>query len=330
MIDGLARALHRAGHDVLLIALEGSTCPVPLRTIAPGSQEHSFSGVCHEVSYALAAYSDLDGFDVVHDHTMVGPAYSRVFSEVPIVVTNHGPFEGVLNEIYAREAPWVSQFVGISHSQVKTATVPTSVIHHGVDPRLFALGDGAGDARGEYLLFLARMQPIKGAHIAAKVARAARKRLVIAAKMAEPAEIEYFHREVEPLLGDGIEFVGEVGGAEKVALLRNASALLNPIRWPEPFGLTMTEALACGTPVMAFDEGAVPEIVGHGRTGFVCADEDEMVAAIGMLGAIDRADCRAAVENYFNVDRMASDYVAVYERAIAHHQEFGKADLLRV
>jgi len=325
MIDCLARALHRAGHDVELIALEGSTCPVPTRQVRPPEQSYfSFSSVCHELSYALEAYSHLDGFDVVHDHTMMGPAYARAFPDIPVVVTNHGPFEGVLNAIYAREAPWIASLVGISASQAATAPVPVSVVHHGIDSDLFTYGEGEGDEHGSYLLFLGRMQPIKGVHLAAQAAIAAGARLVIAAKMQEVPEREYFEREVEPLLGDAVEFVGEVGGARKLALLQGARALLNPLQWDEPFGLTMTEALACGTPVIALRRGSVPEIVDHGETGFVLDEVADFPSAIDAIHTLDRKACRIAVETYFNMDRMASDYVDVYADAVAHHRSSGR------
>jgi len=216
--------------------------------------------------------------------------------------------------IYEKESPWINQFVAISHAQAASAPMPVEVIHHGIDADMFTFGEGKGDELGEYLLFLGRMQWIKGPQIAARIARENGKRLVIAAKMEEKPEIEFFEKQVEPMLGDDVEFIGEVGGQQKVDLLRNASALLNPIQWPEPFGLTMVEAMSCGTPVLAFNRGSVPEVVNHGVTGFVCSDENELSAAVGKLDQIDRRDCRKSVETHFNMDRMAADYVRVYER----------------
>ena len=160
------------------------------------------------------------------------------------------------------------------------------------------------------------MSPDKGAHRAVRVARATGLPLLLAAKMREPEEREYFERRVRPLLGDGVEFVGEVGGVDKLELLGEARALLMPIRWPEPFGMVMVEALACGTPVIAFPEGAAPEVVEHGRTGFLCGDEPEMVAAVRRLDELDRAACRRSVVERFSARRMAAQHVSVYRSVL--------------
>ncbi len=150
----------------------------------------------------------------------------------------------------------------------------------------WASGDGG------YLLFLGRMAPEKGAHRAIAAARATGQRLIIAAKIREPAEFAYFRNEVAPHLGDGVEFVGEVAGDDKWALLGGATALVNPITWSEPFGLVMIEALATGTPVVAFRRGAAPELVDHGTTGFLVDDEAELADAAAAAGMLDRAACR--------------------------------------
>src|SRR5207253_10842480 len=131
---------------------------------------------------------------------------------------------------------------------------------------------------------------------------------------------DYFSMHVKPLLGDDIEYLGEVPHEEKLALLAGARALLNPIRWNEPFGLVMIEALACGTPVLAFPEGAAPEVVDDGRTGFLCHDEAQMVDALGHLDSIDRAACRAAVEGYFSTERMVREHLDLFEDVVEHHR----------
>lgn len=309
VIDQLARGLHAQGHEVLLFATGDSTCPVPRAWLYDEPDARMGSAVV-ELRHVIDAYElveDLD-LDIVHDHTLVGPLYAERFPHLPVVTTNHGPFNADLRDLYrilARRIP----VVGISHAQAAAAAVPvTRVIHHGVDPKAFPVGQGDGG----YLLFLGRMTPEKGAHRAAAVARRAGVPLVMAAKMREPAEKEYFDRCVRPLLGPGIEYVGEVGGADKLALLGGARALINPIRWQEPFGLVMIEALACGTPVLAFPEGAAPEIVDDGVTGFLCRDEDDMVRAVGRLGEIDRAACRTTMELRFSTARMVAEHVDLY------------------
>jgi glycosyltransferase involved in cell wall biosynthesis len=156
----------------------------------------------------------------------------------------------------------------------------------------------------------------KGAHRAIEVARKAGIRILMAAKMREPWEMRYFSEQVEPLLGSDAVYLGEVSHERKLDLLATASALLFPIRWNEPFGMVMIEALACGTPVLAFPEGAAPEVVDDGRTGFLCEDEASMVDAIGRLGEINRTDCRLAVEGYFSTDRMVAQHIELFESMV--------------
>jgi glycosyltransferase involved in cell wall biosynthesis len=207
--------------------------------------------------------------------------------------------------------------VAISHDQRRSAPeLPiAAVIHHGIDVASRPMGGGDGG----YVLFLGRMSPDKGVHLAIRVARAAGRRILVAAKMWEAAEHRYFAEVVEPLLGSDATYVGQVGGDEKMDLLCGAEALLNPIRWPEPFGLVMIEALAVGTPVLTFAEGAAPEIVEHGRTGFVCTDERDMVERLAHVDTIDRAACRASVAARFSDEKMVADHLALYRRLIDRH-----------
>jgi glycosyltransferase involved in cell wall biosynthesis len=204
--------------------------------------------------------------------------------------------------------------IAISADQAERAPdVPIArVIHHGVDPEQFPSGEGEGG----YLLFLGRMTPDKGAHEAIGIAREAGLPLKLAAKMREPDEFAYFHQHVEPLLGAGVQHVGEASKVDKLELLAGASALLNPIRWPEPFGLVMIEALACGTPVLTYAAGAAPEIVEQGVTGFLCADQAALIEAIGRIGELNRRDCRAAVAGHFSSERMVSEHLGLYEEMI--------------
>ena len=178
-------------------------------------------------------------------------------------------------------------------------------------------GPVVGQVRGGYLLFVGRMSPDKGADRAVRIARRAGERLVIVTRMREAGERAYYRRCVRPLLGPDAEVPGERSLAGRVELFRGATALLNPISWPEPFGLVMAEALATGTPVLAFPNGAAPEIVEHGLTGYLCADEDAMTAAIGQVPGLERRRCRAAAEQLFSLDRMARDYVRLYRRVLS-------------
>jgi glycosyltransferase involved in cell wall biosynthesis len=314
VLDGLARGLNDAGHDVLLYATGDSTCPVTTDWVLPKAPGMVGTGVATELRHVINAYDAVDewGADVVHDHTLVGPAYAERF-RVPVVTTNHGPFDGELGDLYRTVGDSVA-VVAISHHQASTAsrTRIAAVIHHGLDIDAFPAGAG----RGGYALFLGRMSPDKGVSVAARVALAAGLPLKIAAKMAEPAEREYFAQEVEPLLGDGVEYVGEIGGSAKLDLLANASCLLNPLRWAEPFGMVMIEALACGTPVVSTPLGSVPEIVDDGATGFLRTSETGLVEALSRVGDLDRAACRSSARARFSIGRMVEQHIALY-RSVA-------------
>jgi glycosyltransferase involved in cell wall biosynthesis len=266
-----------------------------------------------EVAHVLAGYGALEDCDIVHDHTVVGPLVGSLLGGAPIVTTLHSALDDELRAIYANVAQRAT-VVAISNAQRAGATgvAIARVIHHGIEPAAFPVGRGEGG----YLLFLGRMAPEKGVHHAIEIARRARVPLLIAARMQGHDEHQYFEERVRPRLGSGAWYVGEVGREAKLKLLANARALVNPIRWPEPFGLVMVEALACGTPVVAFREGAAPEIVSHGRTGFLCSDDDEMTHAVARVDEIDRGACRAAVTSRFTTARMVSEYAELFSRIL--------------
>jgi len=315
IVDLLCRGFVAAGHDVLLFTTGDSTCPVPRRWVLDEADGFRMGTAASEARHVLAAYAAMAEADVeiVHDHTIIGPLYAEAFPRLPIVGTAHGPFNADLYDFYDHVARRHS-LVCISEHQRSTAPdVPVRrVIHHGIEAETFPFGEG----RGGYALFLGRMARDKGVHRAAAACRKAGVPLRIVAKMREPAEHLYFVEEVEPLLSAEITYMGEVPHNQKIALLADAMALVNPIRWPEPFGLVMTEALACGTPVVTFAEGAAPEIVEDGRTGFLCADDDEMADALVRVPELDRAECRAAVEGHFSARRMVADHLELFAQLL--------------
>ena len=182
-------------------------------------------------------------------------------------------------------------------------------VHHGLPENLLREGNGSGG----YLAFLGRIAPEKRPDRALRIAREVGLPLRIAAKI-ERSDQGYFEAAVKPLLGPGVEFVGEISEREKGEFLGGARALLFPIDWPEPFGLVMVESMACGTPVVAFPCGSVPEIVDDGVTGFIVESEQAAVRALQQLDAFDRKACRRTFERRFGAARMARDYVALYER----------------
>jgi glycosyltransferase involved in cell wall biosynthesis len=314
VLDTLARGLHAAGHEVLLCTTADSTCPVERASIFEHAVGVGSGSSVDEIRHVIHAYEALGGADIVHDHTLVGPLYSAAFPGLPVVTTNHGPFNAALIDLYRVIAGRVP-VIAISHHQASTAlSIPiAAVIHHGVDPTDFPVGAGGGG----YALFLGRMHPNTAPHVAARVARAAGFPLRIAAKMREPEERAYFETEVRPLLGADVIYVGEVDRQAKMELLADAECLLNPIAWAEPFGMVMIEALACATPVLTSNCGAAPEIVEDGAVGFVRSTEAGFVEALGRVGEIDRTTCRKRVEEVFSADHMVNAHLDVYERVVA-------------
>lgn len=315
VVDTLARGLVRAGHDVVLVAARESTCPVPTKVPLEGAAEPMGDGSV-EAGYVLDAYEALADRDVVHDHTLIGPLVA------PLVAQRlRAPGRAVLTTLHLGLTPAVRRVVtavaervpvvAISHAQA--AQVPEAafarVIHHGLDPAAFPPGPGDGG----YVLFLGRMCADKGPDRAIRLARRAGLPLVITAKVRLPEERAFFADVVRPLLGPDVDVRAEVDPVERGVLLRGARALLNPIRWAEPFGLVMVEALASGTPVLVSPLGAAPEIVQPGRAGALCADDDAFVAALREVDRFDRAECRRVFEERFTAERMVADHLDLYE-----------------
>ena len=316
VVDRLARGLADAGHDVLLAAPGNSECPVPCVPGLPVA--HPEAGIIAETNvemrHVVMAYDAMADRELIHDHTIAGPLYRHRPPGVPVVVTNHGPFDENTNVLFAAMAGDTA-IVAISQNQADTAegVAVTRVIHHGMDVAPVPVGDGGGG----YALFLGRMNPTKGAREAVEIARAAGVPLRLAAKMREDAEHDYFDSEIKPLLGDEVEYVGEVDEVGKYELLGEAIAMLNPIQWEEPFGLVMIESLACGTPVVTTSTGSVPEIIDDGKTGWIRDDHEELADALRRVAELDRAACRKAAETRFTTDRMVADHLALYEELTA-------------
>jgi glycosyltransferase involved in cell wall biosynthesis len=233
VIDRLARGFLRAGHEVVLFTTGDATCAVPRRSVLEFAESVRMGSAVVEQRHVAHAYEALSDCDIVHDHSIVGPTYGARYAHMPVVTTNHGPFNVELADVYrfiARQVP----LIAISHHQASTAAdVPiAAVIHHGLDVEEYSLGPGDGG----YVLFLGRMAPAKGARRAAEIALAAGVPLLLAAKMREPLEIDYFNDQFRPLLCDTVTYVGEVGGAEKTALLAVREHCSTPFAGPSPSG----------------------------------------------------------------------------------------------
>lgn len=309
----LSEALAALGHVVTLFASADSTAAVERVACCPKALREGHLGCDPGLWTALqmqALLDDGERFDIVHFHD----GYLHVLIEEQLrchITTLHGRLDRDPASFYARHR---GPFVAISASQREALPQArwAGTVHHGLPRNLLRAGPGDGG----YLAFVGRISREKRVDVAIEIARRSGMPLKILAKV-EPSD--YFEHEIRPLLdAPGIEFLGEGDEMAKQALLGGAAALLFPIDWPEPFGLVMIEALACATPVIAFRRGSVPEIIEHGRSGFVVDDVEQAVAAVRCLGDIDRAACRIAFEERFTADRMARDYVSLYRDLLAH------------
>jgi glycosyltransferase involved in cell wall biosynthesis len=313
----LCSGLVDAGHEVVLVAGAGSALP-GVEVHCPLDEPPSGIGsACHERWHLLGALDAVAGCDVVIDHC--GPSGALVLGLdglPPALHVAHGPLDAEEGEAFARIAarrPSL-RLIAISESQRRAApALPVfGVSHNGLDVSTVPF---RSDHDG-YLAFLGRMSPEKGAAQAIDVAARAGLPLRIAAKCREPAEIAYFERHVAPRLGSGVRWLGELGRADKYKLLAGARALLFPIDWPEPFGMVMIEAMACGTPVLATRRGAVPEVVVDGVTGAVRDTPDELVDVTALLDGIDRHECRAHVTRRFSRDALTERYLSLIHRVV--------------
>jgi glycosyltransferase involved in cell wall biosynthesis len=312
MLDVLCRALKELGHEVVLLTTGDSTCPVERRHLLPSAEGQRIGMAVPEIRHVLWARREVErgAFDVVHDHTVAGPVLEALNPLTPpLVHTIHGPLNDELRDIYRQIGERVV-LVGISRAQVRGAPEVRvqAVIHHGIDLEAFPFSEEAGS----HLLFLGRMAPEKGAHTAVECARQVGMPIVLAGKKREAWEERYFKEMVEPALSSDVVYEGEVDHDRKLELLRSAAALLFPITWDEPFGLVMLEAMACGTPVVAYASGAAPEVIEEGVSGFLASDFQDLVEKTKMALDLPRRACRQHVERNFSADRMAREYADLF------------------
>jgi glycosyltransferase involved in cell wall biosynthesis len=312
----LADGLTDRGHDVTLFAAPGSDTRA--RLVSPLHEEPPSDAIgdpWYEASHIVSVYEHGDEFDILHDHT--GPVGVSVgaLSDCPTIHTLHGPFTEQTLMLYRRVARqhW---FVAISESQRSMAPPDlrwAGVVYNGILMERYPLREDKDD----FLFFLGRADEEKAPHLAIEAARRAGRRLVMCVTTKNERERSYWAANVEPILGDDVEVHGECPNDQKTDLLARAAALLFPIQWDEPFGLVMTEAMACGTPVVAWRNGSVPEVVSDGETGFIVESVDEMAAAVERVGDLDPRVMRSRVEQYFSAAAMITGYERAYERALA-------------
>jgi glycosyltransferase involved in cell wall biosynthesis len=320
VVDSLTEALVRRGHAVTLFCAPGSKSTAKVMALLDVPHPDEIERSLYEADHVARAFELIDGassgerFDVVHDHCGFTSLAMADRLRTPLVHTLHGQFTAQTGAFYARHGH-KGALIAISRAQL--AGAPAGLRPLAMIPNPIAVANWPLQRKkDDYLLWVGRMTADKGPHRAIEAARLAGRPLVLAG-VVQPGQQAFFKREVAPHVdGKAVRFVGEVTGARKLSLFSRASALLMPIRWEEPFGMVMIEALAGGTPVIAFDEGAAPELIVDGETGFIVADEAAMAAAVPRLADISPAACRTWVIDHCDVDTVAAAYESAY-RSVA-------------
>lgn len=326
VVSYLTEELVRQGHDVTLFASGDSSTKAKLVPICEKALRLDSTSVDHLAPHFVMleeVFRTAHRFDIVHFHIdYLHFPFSRR-EGIRHVTTLHGKLTiPELPRLYD-EYPGMP-VVSISNAQRRALPDANwqATVYHGLplSPRPIR------NRPGEYLAFLGRISPEKRVDRAIEIARKTGMRLRIAAKV-DRADKDYFRAEIEPLLEDPlVEFVGEIDEAAKVDFLGNAHSLLFPIDWPEPFGLVMIESMRCGTPIIAWDCGSVPEVIDEGISGFVVDNMDDAARAVKWAGELDRRRCRAVFETRFSAERMAHDYVAVYKRLVGQAHRRGRLE----
>ena len=324
VVSALTEELVKRGHEVTLFASGDSVTSARLVSIYPKTlrQTKVLSNVYGANILSLLnigyAYQIQDQFDIIHDHNGYLSLPTANLSKTPVVMTMHGYFG--INEKRIFENLKNPHLVSVSHAQASTAPKVKfeGNVYHGLDMKHFPFLKKSGD----YLLYTGRISMEKGVHFAIEVAQYLDIPLIIAAKLDFAADaahdVLYFKQYIEPKLSDHIRWIGEVDETERNKLMSGALCSLHPITWPEPFGLTIIESMACGTPVIAFNLGSMPEVIEDGKTGYVVKDVSEMIEAVANIHKIDRTYCRKHVLDKFSVKNMVDGYEEIYDKILSH------------
>jgi glycosyltransferase involved in cell wall biosynthesis len=324
VVSLLADGLAERGHDVTLFATGDSHTKAELDSIFPQAPGPAFiNDILYDTLHSLHAFRDPSRFDLFHVHSPFSALAMAAAVDSPAVHTVHGAFTTEMRALFAAACDRV-WFVAISDAQRRTMPeLPyAGVVHNGIEVERYSFREDKED----FVLFLGRAAPEKGAHRAILAAREAGIPLRMAVKVVHLTEQDYWKEQVRPLLGSDVEVLNEIGDELKCELLSKARAVLFPIDWDEPFGLVMTEAMACGTPVIATPRGAVPEVISDGETGFIVSVEDypsQAAAAIGRAAEIDPKACRRHVEQNFSKEVMVAGYERAFERVLSSGPDGG-------
>jgi glycosyltransferase involved in cell wall biosynthesis len=315
VVSLLTEELVRRGHDVTLFASGDSDTTARL---VPGCERFlrgtdGDKGILNMLS-VTACLERAEEFDIIHNHTTLEGMATAGLISTPVLTTLHGGLSGDWMLLFERYRGWYNAISRSAKRLLPPHKRFAGVIYNAIDVASHPMNAGPRD---DYALYLSRISPEKGTHLAIEVARRAEQRLIIAGNIDDVDRL-YFESEILPRVdGDLVTYFGEADVSQKRELLANARCLLAPITWPEPFGLFMAESMACGTPVVVFRNGSSPEVVEDGVTGYVVDTLDEMIEALSRLDRILPEACRRRVEERFGIARMADDYLAAYRRILA-------------
>jgi len=302
----------KRGFDVTLFATADSLTEARLRYSTPRgyAEDPDLDPKVEESLHISQVMESADEFDLIHNHFDFLPlSFSRLIS-TPIVTTIHGFSSPKIIPVYKKYDDTCA-YVSISHADRSPELTYIATVYNGIDISQFNVVKYPSD----YLLYFGRIHPEKGAHRAIEVAKRSGRRLILAGLVQDQ---RYFETAVSPYIdGIQIQYVGNVGPEERNRLLGNAAALLHLISFEEPFGLSVAESLLCGTPVIAFNRGAMPELITHGETGFLTSRVNDVIPLLDKLPSISRAHCAQYARDRFSQDRMVDDYIRVYEQVLA-------------
>ncbi|MFO7738508.1 MAG: glycosyltransferase family 4 protein [Desulfatiglandaceae bacterium] len=304
----LTEGLVSCGHDVTLFATADSQTSGRLQAVCPRGYEEDRSLIpkVWECLHIAELFEHAEDFNIIHNHFDYLPLTYTAFISTPVVTTIHGFSSSGILPVYRKYNGKVF-YVSISNADRSPDLDYIKTIHHGIDIKQFDFQPDPDD----YLLFFGRIHHDKGVIEALEIAGACNKKLILAGIIQDQT---YYDHYVAPHIdNDKVIYAGSVGPGERNRLLGKACALLHPIQFDEPFGLSVIESMACGTPVIAFDRGSMPELIENGKTGFLVDNVDEAIETVARIKEIDRASCRRHVERHFTVERMINEYIQAYE-----------------
>jgi glycosyltransferase involved in cell wall biosynthesis len=314
VVSLLTEGLTGRGIDVTLFATGDSITNARLISVSPGGYEENTEIIpkVWECLHISELFEHGDEYDLIHNHFDFLPLTYTAMTSTPVVSTIHGFSSSGILPVYRKYNKKV-HYVSISDADRSPELDYIATVHHGINLGEFMFREEPGN----YLLFFGRIHHDKGAAEAIRIARLFGMKLVLAGIIQDKT---YYEHEVKPFIdGNRVEFVGSADPVKRNELLGNAFALLHPINFNEPFGLSVIEAMACGTPVVAFNRGSMPEVIRDGETGFLVSSVEEAVEALSRVDRIERLSCRRWIENRFTVDRMVDNYIGVYKKILSTH-----------